>query len=200
MFVSRRTTNILLILILAVGIGIVAMLATVARGGPLDPEGSPASTMKTLDEIPGSWTRSLPADDGLPDGEYKGCQSTRFECVLNNQEAVLDRETGLVWERNISSAGVSVWHGSQCTYTTIGGVQGWRLPTIAELNSLVDDTGTPPYVPAGHPFTNVHPTDPYWTSTPFDGNGARTMSFDGGAGAQDYATGTARAWCVRGPE
>jgi hypothetical protein len=41
MLVSNRATNILLVLILAVGIGIVAMLASGVRGGPLDPPGPP---------------------------------------------------------------------------------------------------------------------------------------------------------------
>lgn len=44
MLVSRRATNILLVLILAVGIALVAMTATGVRGGPLDPPGPPGST------------------------------------------------------------------------------------------------------------------------------------------------------------
>lgn len=44
MHTSSRITNILLIVMIAVGIGIMAMLASGARGGPLDPTGSPGST------------------------------------------------------------------------------------------------------------------------------------------------------------
>lgn len=44
MLTTARTTNILLVVMIAVGIGIVAMLATVARGGPLDPPAGPAPT------------------------------------------------------------------------------------------------------------------------------------------------------------
>ena len=45
MLVSTRATNILLLLVLAVGVAIVAMLATGVRGGPLDPPaGTPGST------------------------------------------------------------------------------------------------------------------------------------------------------------
>ena len=43
MLVSSRTTNVLLVLMLAVGIGIVAMLASGVRGGPADPPGPPGS-------------------------------------------------------------------------------------------------------------------------------------------------------------
>lgn len=44
MLVSSRANTTLLVLILAVGIGIVAMLATGVRGGPLDPPGPPGAT------------------------------------------------------------------------------------------------------------------------------------------------------------
>ncbi len=44
MLASIRSTNILLIVLLAVGVAIVAMLATGVRGGPLDPPGPPGST------------------------------------------------------------------------------------------------------------------------------------------------------------
>ena len=49
MLVSNRSTNILLVIMIAIGIGIVAMLATGARGGPLDPAGAPASTPGGID-------------------------------------------------------------------------------------------------------------------------------------------------------
>jgi hypothetical protein len=44
MHTASRTQTILLVLILAAGVAIVAMLATGVRGGPLDPPGAPAST------------------------------------------------------------------------------------------------------------------------------------------------------------
>lgn len=40
----------------------------------------------------------------------------------------------------------------------------WKLPTIEELNSLVDKTQFNPALPKGHPFTNVQP-NLYWSST-----------------------------------
>jgi hypothetical protein len=181
------------------GLFVVASAAGMIEAGPLDPPGSPSPTMKTLDDIPGSWSRNLATTDGIPSGEDAGCNSSRFRCVLNN-EAVLDRETGLVWERHVSSGGVFNWVGSQCTFFVVGGVEGWRLPTLAELNSLVEEVASPPWLPPGHPFTNVHPTDPYWTSTKDEDATARTMSFDGGAGAASISLGAARNWCVRGPE
>lgn len=85
MLISRRTNTILLVLILGVGIGIVAMLASGARGGPLDPPGPPASTQPVVEPrtpidhlpyaiaAPGSYvlTKNLsgaPATDGITVG------------------------------------------------------------------------------------------------------------------------------------
>ncbi len=48
MLTSSRTTNILLIGMITVGIAIVAMLATGVRGGPLDPPGPVASTQSNI--------------------------------------------------------------------------------------------------------------------------------------------------------
>ncbi|MFI5178981.1 MAG: right-handed parallel beta-helix repeat-containing protein, partial [Vicinamibacterales bacterium] len=66
MLVSNRVANILLVLILAVGIGIVAMLASGARGGPLDPPGPPSAT-GTLPQVeprmpipPVGWNGTFP--------------------------------------------------------------------------------------------------------------------------------------------
>jgi len=39
----------------------------------------------------------------------------------------------------------------------------WRLPTINELESLVDCDRHTPALPGGHPFENVR--DVYWSST-----------------------------------
>ena len=49
MLISNRATNILLVAVLAVGIAIVAMLASGARGGPLDPPGAPGSTLPQVE-------------------------------------------------------------------------------------------------------------------------------------------------------
>ena len=127
-------------------------------------------------------------------------------------EAVLDKETGLVWQRSPSSDAFN-WGFAQyrCTDATTGNRAGWRLPTIQELMSLVDPSVPTPGItlPAGHPFDNVAtsfggPTVFYWaiTTSPFfaDGSGAYKMNFVFGAlslttTSKDDA---GRAWCVRG--
>ena len=53
--------------------------------------------------------------------------------------AVLDRETGLVWEQSPSTA-VMVWGKAalRCNQLVTAGRGGWRLPTLQELGALVD--------------------------------------------------------------
>jgi hypothetical protein len=77
-----------------------------------------------------------------------------------NSEAVLDRETGLVWQRSPSAAEFFFVDASNfCLTATTGKRLGWRLPTLSELSRLFDPTVTngPPPLPPGHPFTNVPP-------------------------------------------
>ena len=83
-----------------------------------------------------SWDQTLPA-------------STRFIVLSNfNSHAVLDRETGLVWERDPVSAhpfAVSgIWEAATtiCRQVWTGGRAGWRLPALNELASLFDPSVT----------------------------------------------------------
>src|SRR5688500_3125072 len=76
-----------------------------------------------------SWDQTLPA-------------ATRFVVMSNfNNEAVLDRETGLVWERSPQPPPTGVpWSQAMatCARLSVGNRLGWKLPTIQELLSLVD--------------------------------------------------------------
>src|SRR5229473_2755731 len=113
----------------------------------------------------------------------------RFIVLLNwNSDGVLDRETGLVWERSPSTSTFE-WGNAQghCNTLNVGNRKGWRLPTIQELASLVD--GDPantssPRLPAGHPFSNVQSSF-YWsatTSAAFTGNAWYVFFTNGGVG------------------
>jgi len=108
-----------------------------------------------------AWDQTLPS-------------ATRFIILSNfNNDAVLDRETGLVWERapstNRFSWGVA---SGQCMIKRLGNRMGWRLPSIQELGSLIDPSspgGAEPQLPAGNPFTLAGPNrvlpSAYWSST-----------------------------------
>ena len=113
--------------------------------------------MKTLDEIPPTWSQTLsPA-------------SERFELVLN-EEAVLDKETGLVWDRE-GSADTKSWLGADlyCSTLVIGNRMGWRLPTREELTSLIDPLQEEPALSPGYAafFDNMTASSRYWSSTAY---------------------------------
>jgi hypothetical protein len=93
-------------------------------------------------------------DDQIPN------PSNRFTVLSEfNNQAVLDRETQLVWER--SPTGPITWRNAiiHCFNMSLGGRKGYRLPTIEELTTLVDTrAGTPTFLPVGNPFENVQLT------------------------------------------
>jgi hypothetical protein len=173
-----------LLLVLAI-VGIFATAGAI-HAGDLDQTEAPAPTMKTLNEIPPTWSQKLPAAD-------------RFELVLGGK-AVLDKETGLVWEQ-APEANQAVWVSacSNCQNKEVSNRKGWRLPTVEELASLVDNGNSNPSLPDGHPFSNVQYTS-YWTSTTnaANPNVVRAVQFtDGFIGNLDK-TNTTYFWCVRG--
>ena len=146
-----------------------------------------------------SWDQTLPSN-------------TRF-IVLSNRAsaAVLDRETGLVWERSPLFAsggdpGRRTWESAQqrCHLLRVGNRLGWRLPTLEELGSLADPSvTTSPALPAGHPFLNVLPSDPqYWTATSRDADATAAyvmIFFPSFPGTTTFSkTTTFPVWCVRG--
>jgi len=132
----------------------------------------------------------------------------RFIVLTNmNQEAVLDMETGLVWEQSPSTDNYS-WYiaKSHCRVVTTGNRKGWRVPTIEELSSLVDPSQENPALPVGHPFSVLmSETDYYWSASTYasaaltDGSSALAIRFDAGGtffGTKSLANW--HCWCVRG--
>jgi len=186
--------------VLGILVGLAALVFVVpsVQAGSLEPSAPPGATMKTLDEVPPAWSQKLQADDG---DSVTGCGSSRFDCVLGGA-AVLDKETGLVWEQ--SPGGNMNWATAQsyCTNRHVGGRLGWRVPTVEELASLVDRSQSPPKLPSGAPFTNVQPSS-YWSSTSVAHDPAIRAFFvsfgSGFVGNLSPKTEiTPRVWCVRG--
>ena len=106
--------------------------------------------------------------------------STRFKVLLKwGGAGVLDRDTGLVWEKSPSLIQGSItnfnWLDAQshCNTLTVGNRERWRLPTVQELVSLVDySVANPgPVLPSGHPFIGVQ-QDLYWSADTFASNPA----------------------------
>lgn len=178
---TYRITAVLFTLSLA------GIIATAANAGSLTPPGSPASTMRSLEEQKPSWNKIIPA-------------AQRFVDALDGK-AVLDKETGLVWAKS-PDATRRTWQDAMnyCITLPLGGRMGWRVPTIEELASLMDSSNTASIrLPVGHPFLNVQ-EDLYWsTSTGAFGSGAvwYISMFNGSIGYADK-TGNGFVWPVRG--
>lgn len=119
-----------------------------------------------------------------------------------NGDAVLDKETGLVWERSPQTKAVGASSArSGCVNKAVGGRKGWRLPSVSELASLVDPSVVPPgpTLPQGHPFQTIQAAN-YWSGSAFAENPAQMwgVSFQNGGAAGVSKSFEQRIWCVRG--
>jgi hypothetical protein len=143
-----------------------------------------------------SWDQTLPA-------------ASRFVVLANlNDEAVLDRETGLVWQRTVPfiEFGTAADAALYCLNQSTGGRFGWRLPAAPELASLIDKTAVAPQpaLPTGHPFIGVTTM----SATPFGDEPTAYYTTDPSGALVTFAVLPAHIvdsgslfllWCVRGP-
>ena len=139
-----------------------------------------------------------------PAWDQKLAPVNRFVVLTDWQSrAVLDKETGLIWERSPES-GVFNWSGAAryCLKNNVAGTRGWRLPSVHELASVIDPSVAfpGPTLPPGHPFLTVQ-SAPYWSATTNANYLAIAwyVHFNNGVvstGAKTSAT--ALVWCVRG--
>lgn len=130
--------------------------------------------------------------------------TARFVILANwNNEAVLDRETGLVWQLSPNNLAFDLHYATwSCHLTSTGGRRGWRLPRAEELSSLLQPDGAGmATLPAGHPFVGirVNSGDYYWSvtrSAEYPGT-VWVVSFYNGSGGP-YVSTNRFHWCVRG--
>ena len=177
----------------------ILIIPTVSIAGSLEPPpgsvgpSGPVPTMKTLDELIPAWSRYIQGPD-------------RLQLALSGGgDAWLDKDTGLVW--TMPSTPPRTWHSAryQCYVSNIGGVWGWRLPSVEELASIGRTTNIWGFL-EGNNYS-------FWTSTtadtPTDGTAAYRVAFYYDPANDDikimfldpqYKTNTTinGAWCVRG--
>jgi hypothetical protein len=173
-------------------VGLLALCALALLSGPAQAQTTAAGPYYATP----SWDQKLQCDT----------QATcpRFIVLSNwNSDAVLDRETGLVWEKSPDGTHTQAWDTGAaafvCAEKTVGGRRGWRLPSINELMSLVDPSASNPSLPAGHPFTNVQ-SSAYWSATTnaVSPSLAWVVSLSNGAVANFSKAAFHYLWCVRG--
>jgi Protein of unknown function (DUF1566) len=111
---------------------------------------------------------------------------------------VLDADTGLDWQRVVSSKPLPFDRAARyCARLVAAGKKGWRVPTLTELLTIVDErTDSPMIRRAAFPDT---PGEPFWSSSTF-ANGkelAWYVRFDSGAGLYGRLSEAFRVRCVR---
>ena len=195
----KRLSIVLAIVFVTFGFTLQAQaLMTIDSLGNVEISGSgngvvfPDRTAQTTASAP-TWSQILPVAE-------------RFTLVLNDV-AVLDNETGLVWEKSPGGAISGGTWGYACVVCyakIVGGRSGWRLPTVEELSSLVDSSEADPALPVGHPFIGVQSSNVYWSSTakfvvPATPTGdAWAVSMGSGERSGFQADESHLVWCVRG--
>ncbi len=95
---------------------------------------------------------------------------------------VHDTQTGLTWQRDASS-GQQTWAQAQTTCAALIATLGdaYRLPTIKELQTLVDYSATtsPVLDPSAFPYM---PGTSFWSATPFAGTTDSAWMLEFGTG------------------
>ena len=147
-----------------------------------------------------------------PGIDFGGYNRTSFPCSSgftdNGDGTVTDNLTGLIWLKNAACFGPRTWAqalsdcnglaSGSCGLTDSSSAGDWRLPNINELRSLFDPNLGSPYLPAGHPFTNVQSTI-YWSSTTYASYtfGAWGVGMGGGSGSTGVKGNVYYVWPVR---
>ena len=114
-----------------------------------------------------------------------------------SDSTVHDTTTGLTWQREVPPGRYS--HAEALAYAAslklAGG--GWRLPTVAELVSIVDLSRYNPAIDE-EAFPNT-PSDWFWSATPLAGGSSSAwyVNFSSGYVNNYDVTYTIRVRCVR---
>jgi hypothetical protein len=110
---------------------------------------------------------------------------------------VRDIATGLRWQRAVSPKTFQFDGArSYCAHLTLAGKKGWRVPTMGELLTLIDERAAAPMID-GEAFPGT-PGEPFWTSSTF-ANGPALMwyvRFDQGSGLYGRPIEPFRVRCV----
>jgi hypothetical protein len=117
--------------------------------------------------------------------------ASRFE--TKGKGTVVDTFSGLMWPKDLGSEGfympiqiansyvADMNHGMYENY----GYNDWRIPTVEELASLIEQGKTNPPLPDGHPFRGINP-EFYWTASGGKALGGYAWIIDMSSGVKRY--------------
>jgi hypothetical protein len=125
-------------------------------------------------------------------GAAPKCYASRYQVKTAGE--VYDAATGLTWQRDVD-ANSYPWSEAKAHCSALSA--GWRLPSMTELQSIVDDTrSTPAMDPSAFPN---QPGTVFWTSSPVAGGSiyAWGVDFSNGTTINPELTSPQRMRCVR---
>jgi hypothetical protein len=113
-------------------------------------------------------------------------------------ETVADTQSGLTWQRAVPDASYS-WADAKtyCEGLSLASQTGWRLPTVKELQTLVDIAAANLSIDAkAFPST---PASNFWSSSPYASNASAAWAvyFYDGSTYASATTSADRVRCVR---
>ncbi len=120
--------------------------------------------------------------------------------VLFGTDTFTDTKTGLTWQDNKAAAKVQKnWSDAKeyCKDLTLGGYSDWRLPSIKELQSIVDITKYSPAIKSG--FKHVA-SGYYWSSSEVVSDSSLAWGVFFGNGGTNFDDKSYKSYvrCVRG--
>jgi hypothetical protein len=146
------------------------------------------------------------ATPALADAPVSPESERQYETFDTYSQEIRDRFTKLKWKRSIFSKLTQAAAATQCANIPPNGT--WRLPTVKELLTIVDEDPQLEYDQQQLKSVNKYiddsafretPTDaPYWTATvdPTDGSRVLTVSFANGTVNGDLAADQRYYRCV----
>ena len=124
---------------------------------------------------------------------------------VENEKIVADNNTGLQWQQTISEGIFYSEADKYCAELNYGGHDDWRLPTIQELASIIDNSRVAPSMDTDYfPDSNVPDGDQgffFWTSSPYTGTDNHytwCISFNSGGIYEQQKNSRNFVRCVRG--
>ncbi len=122
--------------------------------------------------------------------------TSNVQSVGRNPSTWTDPESGLEWQ--LETPGRMTWHQAQryAASLTLDGKHDWRLPTLKELETLLDRSQYRPVIREKVPFRDDLA---YWSATTFgpEKDNAWMVMFDGAYVLSYYKTNRYHVRCVR---
>ena len=125
--------------------------------------------------------------------------SNPMSYTVNSDKTVTDNVTKLMWQQGVPATSYT-WPAAiaYCSALRLGGYADWRLPTLIELDSIVDYGKTQPCIDTVA-FSST-PNARFWSSTPLAVDATRAwfvFFYNGGGANTDPQTTSYDIRCVR---